>query len=240
MSRPRSVKSDIKYQLLLSFLGLFLVVLLTAFPPAVVGDVPWRKPVVGSIFNIICTLGISAVLLPNNCFGIINIEKKDRNVTADSTRPALHRKSNTLQGHHPTCGKYDAHVFRINGRTVCAACAGLLLGGLLAFAGAVAYFFGGWTVADNNLMALLGSVLVSFGLFQFKFRSLVRLLMNIVFVLGALLIVIGIDGLVSSLIFDLFVVSLVLFWLYTRISLSQWDHELICSSCEVENCNVRE
>lgn len=240
MSRQLSVKSDIKYQLLLSFLGLFLVVLLTAFPPAVTGDVPWRKPVVGSIFCIICALGVSAVFLPNNCLGILNIGKKDRTVTSDSIRSALHGKSNTLQGHHPTCGKYDAHVFRIKGRTVCAACVGLLLGGLLALVGAVAYFFGGWSVADDSLMVLLGVVGVGFGLFQFKFRSLVRLLMNTVFVLGALLIVIGIDGLVRSLVFDLFVISLVFFWLYTRISLSQWDHEVICSSCEVETCEVRE
>ncbi|MBN1785073.1 MAG: hypothetical protein JW815_04995 [Candidatus Bathyarchaeota archaeon] len=239
MSQQRLVKSDIKYQLLLSFLGLFVVVLLTTFPPAVTGDVPWRKPVVGLILKMICALGISAVLLPNNCLKILNIEKKNRTVTSDSTRPALHRKSNTLQGHHPICGKYDAHVFRIKGRTFCAACAGLLLGGLLAFAGAVVYFFGGWAVSYNSSIALLGCVLVSFGLFQFKFRSLVRLLMNTVFVLGALLIVIGIDGLIRSLVFDLFVVSLVLFWLYTRISLSPWDHELICSRCEVENCEVR-
>jgi hypothetical protein len=240
MSRQSSVKSDIKYQLLLSFLGLFLVVLLTAFPPAVVGDFPWRKLIVGSLFSIICVLGVSAVFLPNNCLGILTIRKNDRTVILDSTRYAIHVKSNILQGHHPICGKYGAHVFRIKGRTFCAACKGLLLGGLLAFAGAVAYFFGDWTVADDSLMTLLGSVGVVFGLFQFKFRSLIRLLMNTFFVLGALLIVIGIDGLIRSLVFDLFVVSLIFFWLYTRISLSQWDHELICSSCEVENCKARE
>jgi len=240
MSQQRSLKFDIEYQLLLSFLGLLLVVFLTAFPPTVVGDVPWRKMVIGSIFNIICALGVSAVLLPNNCLGILNIKKKDRTVTSDLTRPAIHRKSNTLKGHHPTCGKYDAHIFRIKGRTVCAACTGLLIGGLLACAGAVAYFFGGWTVADNSLLILLGVVGIAFGLFQFKLRNLVRLLMNTIFVLGALLVVIGIDGLVRSLVFDLFIVSLVLFWLYTRITLSQWDHEVICSSCEVTHCKVRE
>jgi hypothetical protein len=240
MLSQQQTKLSIKYQLLVSFTGLLLILLLTAFPPSTTGDVSWRKPVVGSIFSIICVLGVSAVFLPNNCLGILSIGKKDGTVASDSTRPALHGKSNALQGHHPTCGSYGAHVFRIKGRTVCAACAGLLLGGLLALAGAVVYFFGGWSIADDSLMVLLGVVGVGFGLFQFKFRSLVRLLMNTVFVLGVLLIVVGIDGLVHSLVFDLFVVSLVFFWLYTRISLSQWDHEVICSSCDVENCEVRE
>ena len=240
MLSQQQTKLSIKYQLLVSFTGLLLILLLTAFPPSTTGDVSWRKPVVGSIFSIICVLGVSAVFLPNNCLGILSIGKKDETVASDSIKPALHGKSNALQGHHPTCGSYVAHVFRIKGRTVCAACAGLLLGGLLALVGAVVYFFGGWSIADDSLMVLLGVVGVGFGLFQFKFRSLVRLLMNTVFVLGVLLIVVGIDGLVHSLVFDLFVVSLVFFWLYTRISLSQWDHEVICSSCDVENCEVRE
>ncbi len=240
MSQQHNVRSDIKYQLLVSFLGLFLVVLLTVFPPSVVGDGPWRKPVVGSIFSIICILGVSAVFLPNKCLGILSIGKKN-NLVSDSAKPALHGKSNILQGHHATCGNYEAHIFRIKGKTVCAACAGLLLGGLLTLAGATAYFFGDWSVADySSLLVWLGVVGVSFGLFQFKFRSLVRLLMNTIFVLGVLMVLIGVDELLRSLVFDLFVVSLVFFWLYTRISLSQWDHEMICSGCNVENCEVRE
>lgn len=195
---------------------------------------------VGSIFSIICILGVCAVFLPNKCLGILNVGKKD-NASSDSFTPAVHGRSNTLQGHHPTCGNYDAHIVRINGKIVCAACTGLLLGGILALALAVIYFFGGWSIADHSsLLVLLGVAWVVFGLFQFKFRSLLRLVMNTVFVLGALLVLIGVDELVHSLVFDLFVVSLVLFWLYTRISLSQWDHEIICSGCDIENCDVRE
>jgi hypothetical protein len=219
---------------------LLLILLLTAFPPTVTGDAPWRKPVVGSIFSIICILGVSAVFLPNKCLGILNVEKKN-NTTSDSSNPALHGKSNTLQGHHPTCGNYDAHIARINGKIVCAACTGLLLGGILALALASIYFFGGWNVTEHScLLVWLGVVGIIFALFQFKFRSNFRLVMNTIFVLGALLVLIGIDDLVRSLVFDLFVVSLVLFWLYTRISLSQWDHEVICSGCDIENCEVRE
>jgi hypothetical protein len=238
MLSQQHTRLDIKYPLLVSFTGLLLIVLLTAFPPAVTGDLPWRKPVIGSIFSIICVLGLSAVFLPNKCLGLLSVGKKDNRT---SIKSVLHRKSPTLQGHHPTCGNYDAHVFRIKGWTGCAACAGLLIGGVLALVCALVYFFGGWSVAEHSsLLVLLGVAGVGFGLFQFKFRSLFRLLMNTVFVLGALLILIGIDELVRSLVFDLFVVSLVFFWLFTRISLSQWDHEVICSGCDVENCEVRE
>jgi hypothetical protein len=240
MVQQRHIRLDMKYHLLLSFTGLFLVVLLTAFPPAVTRDFSWRKTVIGSIFSAICVLGILAVFSPNQCLRIFNIGKKNETVGPDSAKITSHGTSNNLQGHHPTCGKYDAHIFRIRDKIFCAACAGLLLGGLLALAGAAVYFFADWRVAEHSsLMVLLGIVGISFGLFQFKFRSIVRLSVNTIFVLGTLLILIGVDKLVHSLFFDLFVVSLIAFWLFTRISLSQWDHERICSGCKIENCRVR-
>ena len=240
MSQQHKIRLDIKYQLLVSFIGLFLLVVLTVFPPTVTGDVPWRKPLIGSIFSSICVLGILAVFSPNKCLRIFNIGKKKKTVGSDSANFVSHGTSNVLQGHHPTCGRFAAHVFRIKGKIFCAACVGLLLGGLLALAGAAVYFFGDWRVAEpSSLMVLLGIVGVSFGLLQFKFKNFIRLSVNTIFVLGTLLILIGIDELVHSLIFDLFVVSLIIFWLFTRISLSQWDHEMICSGCEIENCRIR-
>jgi hypothetical protein len=240
MSQQRHTRSDIKYQLLVSFLGLLLLAVLTVFPPTVSGNLSWRKPVIGSIFSSICVLGILAVFSPNKCLRIFNIGNKNKTAGSDSSKLASHGTSNALQGHHPTCGKYDAHIFRIKDKIYCAACAGLLLGGLLALAVTAIYFFGDWRVAEHSsLMVLLGIAGVSFGLFQFKFKSLIRLFVNTVFVLGALLVLIGIDELVHSLVFDLFVVSLIVFWLFTRISLSQWDHERICSDCEIEGCRIR-
>ena len=238
MSRERSVKSDIRYPLLVSILSLFLVALMTFFPPLVTEQISYRKPVVWLIFSMICILGISAVFLPNECLKIFKIEKKG-NVTSNSSKSPLHGKSKTLQGHHPTCGKYGCHIFQINGKIVCAACTGLLIGAVLALVGGTIYFFVGWNVSEVSLIVLLGIGGVFFGLFQFKFSNLFRLVMNVVFVLGTLLILICVDALIGSLVFDLFVITLIFFWLYTRISLSQWDHEVICSSCDITNCEVR-
>ena len=194
MFQQHYIRSDIKYQLLLSFAGLLLIIALTAFPPTVTGNVPWRKPVIGSIFSSICVLGILAVFSPNKFLRIFNTGKKKENVGADSAKVVSHGTSIVLQGHHPTCGNYDAHIFRIKGKIFCAACVGLLLGGLLALAGAAVYFFADWRVAEHSsLMVLLGIVGVSFGLFQFKFKNFIRLSVNTIFVLGTLLILIGID-----------------------------------------------
>ena len=235
MFRQRTIRADLSYKLLLSIAGLLLIVALTVFPPTVTGDSPWRKPVIGSIFSTFCLLGVLAVFSPNKCGTIL--DRKKESVNSDSA--LSHETVTILRGHHPTCGMYSAHIFRIGDRTFCAACIGLLLGGLLALAGAVIYFFCDWRVAEYSvLIVLLGVVGVSFGLFQFKVKSLFRLSVNIIFVLGALLILIGVDVSVHSLFFGLFVVCLIVFWLFTRISLSQWDHEIICSGCETENCNV--
>ncbi len=239
MFQQHKNKLDIKYQILVSLIGLLLLFMLTVFPPTITGDFPWRKTVIGSIFSIFCVLGILAVFSPNQCGKILNLKKKT--VDSDSAKLVSHGASTVLQGHHHTCGMFAAHVFRIKDKIVCAACIGLLLGGFLALAGASVYFFGGWHVAEySSLMILLGTVGVSFGLFQFKFKNLIRLFMNAIFVLGTLFILIGVDELIRSLVFDLFVVSLIVFWLFTRILLSQWDHEVICSGCETENCTFRE
>ena len=237
MFQQNKKKSDIKYQLLVSIIGLLLVFLLTIFPPIVTGDFPWRKMVIGSIFSIFCVLGILAVFSPNQCGKIFN--KKKKTVGSDSTKLVSHGASNVFQGHHLTCGKFTAHIFRIKDKTWCAACVGLLLGGLLALVGVSVYFFCDWQIAGHSsLMILFGIVGVSFGLFQFKFGNIVRLVVNTFFVLGTLLMLIGVDALIRSLVFDLFVISLIVFWLFTRISLSQWDHEVICSGCETENCSI--
>jgi hypothetical protein len=229
---------DVAFLVLTSFLGLLLIAILTAYPPTATRNIPWRKPLIGSIFSSICILGILAVFSPTRCLRILELRKNGNLSNSSSGKFVSHGLASSLQGHHPSCGKFAAHIFQVRGRTFCAACMGLLLGGLLALAGALLYFFGGWWVAGQNssLMVLLGILGVGFGLFQFKFRNLVRFSLNTFFVLGTLFILIGIDGIVYSLMFDLFVVSLVLFWLFTRISLSQWDHERICSDCDVAGC----
>ncbi|UCC58125.1 MAG: hypothetical protein JSW14_07175 [Candidatus Bathyarchaeum sp.] len=230
--------SDMTFLLLVSFLGLLIIAILTVFPPVVTGNLPWRKPLIGAIFSSICIFGVLAVFSPIQCSKILKLRKKENHSNSSSGKSISHGSSSTLQGHHPSCGKFVAHVFQIRSKTFCAACVGLLLGGLLALAAALLYFFGKWYVVEqsSSLIVLVGILGVGLGLFQFKFRNLLRLSLNTFFVLGTLLILIGIDEFVQSLMVDLFVVCLILFWLFTRISLSQWDHKRICSDCNVAGC----
>lgn len=236
MSQNSSRNFDIIYLIILSFLGLFLAGMLTVYPSVVNEYLLWRKPLVGSIFGLICVFGILAVFFPRRCSSVFNIGKKKPS-SPYLSKLVSHGTSSTLQGHHPNCGNFAAHVFRIGNKTYCAACIGLVLGGLLALVGTILYFFGNWSVETKNpLIIYVGILGVSFGLFQFKSRSFVRLLLNIFFVLGTFLILVGADILVHSVMIDLFLVALTFFWLFVRISLSQWDHLRICSACKIATC----
>lgn len=231
-------RAYIKIQLMLSFVGLILVVFLVVFPPKVTAVFPWRKPLIGSIFSIFCFLGLIAVFSPSKCGKMLEHKKVRSGIS--SKKIVSPRNSFALIGHHPTCGKYSEHVFHIDAKTYCAACEGLLVGGLLALVGSVIYFFVGLNIIEiSMLFVVLGVFGVIIGIFQFAFKSLIRLLANTIFVVGSLLILIAVDATVGGLFFDLFVVCLIVFWLFTRISFSQWDHKRICFSCRTENCTTR-
>ena len=225
------------FLIVVSFFGLFLVIMLAYNPPTVQESFPLRRPTIGSIFGLLCVLGILAAFLPKQCSAIF--EKKSGQPNASNY--AFHGTSSTMHGHHPDCEGFSAHVFRVKNRTFCTACTGLVLGGLIALAGTALYFFGDLHVEQNSLPVVWGGVLgVGFGLFQFKVkRSSVRLFLNTFFVLGAFLVLIGIDELAQSVFVDLFLVSLIVFWLFTRISLSQWDHKRICYICNRDTCKFR-
>jgi cytochrome c biogenesis factor len=238
MLHEQKSRAEITYRLLLSFTGLLIVVFLVAFPPTVTSDFLWRKSIIGTTFGIVCVLGVLAVIFPTKCSGLLEPQKQ--NSDPSSIHYNSQESSINLKGHHPTCGKYSAHVFQLLGKTRCAACIGLMFGALLALVGSVLYFFVGLTFSDYSLvLVVFGAVGIMVGLFQFVFRGLFRLVANTVFVVSTFLVLVSIDIAVGNLFFDLFVVCLVVFWLFTRISLSKWDHERICSSCETENCSVR-
>ena len=227
------------FLIVVSFFALFLVVMLAFNPPMTQENLPWRKPIIGSIFGSICVLGIIAVFFPKQCSAMFHLAKGERNTSSSAYDLASHGSSPTLRGHHPDCGNFSAHVVRIDDNTFCAACTGLLLGALMALAGTALYFFGNWHIGQNNFLAVfVGALGVGFGLLQLKLRSFVRLLLNVFFVLGAFLVLVGIDELTQSVLVDLFLVVLTVFWLFTRILLSQWDHWRICHTCE-SPCEIR-
>ena len=229
-SLPRS--RILIFMIAVSFFGLFLVATLAINPPTIEENLPWRKPVIGSIFGSICVLGIITVFFPKQCSAMFHSTKGGRDTSSNEKDLDSHESAPNLKGHHPDCGSFSAHVVQTNNKTFCAACTGLLLGALMALAGTIIYFFGYWHIERNSLLAVfMGTLGVGLGLFQFKFRSLFRLLINTFFVLGNFFVLVGIDELIQSLLADLFLVVLTVFWLLTRILFSQWDHWRICHTC---------
>jgi len=211
-----------------------LVVLMFAFnPPLIHEDFFWRKPLIGSIFSLICILGIFAALFPKQCSKRFHFQKDETNFTS-------HQISATSKGHHPGCGEFSSHVIHVGGYTICAACTGLLLGAIIAFIATAFFLFGELRMGEMSFPAvLIGVTGLVLGFFQLKFRGIIRSMLNVFFVFGAFLILAGIDELVKSLIIDLFLTVLIVFWLSTRIRLSQWDHRRICINCK-NPCEVQE
>jgi len=232
-----------------SSFGLILTILSALHPPISQENFFWRKPIVGTTYSVVCVLGILAVFFPKPCSKFFDAGKREkrqnrffgfkRNVSIS------HTTASTLRGHHPLCGHFSAHVFRLGSRIFCATCSGLFLGALIALVGVTLLFFGNWQMGQNVfLMVLVGAVGVALGLLQSPLpilqNSIIRLFSSIFFVVGTFLILIGIEELAHNTSVDLFMVVLSVFWLMTRISLSQWDHERICSKCTSGSCNFDE
>ncbi|UCC33490.1 MAG: hypothetical protein JSW53_00310 [Candidatus Bathyarchaeota archaeon] len=223
-----------------SYFSLFIAVMLTFNPPLRQEGHLWRKPMIGAIFGLICLLGVAAVFFPKKSSAMLRLASGDGGRDLSIGDRNSHGDYPALQGHHPDCIGFSAHVIQIGDKILCAACTGLLLGAIMTLAGTVLYFYGDLNIAQNSSLAVfVGTVGVGLGLFQLKFRSFLRLLLNILFVLSSFSILIGIDALTQSLSIDLFLVVMIIFWLFTRILLSEWDHWNICYTCR-SPCEIRE
>jgi hypothetical protein len=246
MPKNLSQRFYLSFLVSVSLFGLFLVALPTVFPLPVQEDFQWRRPLVGSVFGLICLLGMTAVFFPSRCsviFHVASVENGEHAVLREER--AVFRKASTLfrlnltHGHHPICEGFKAHEFQIGKKTFCTACMGLLLGAFISLFGVGVYFFGLWNIGENASLFLIAGVLgVGLGLFQYMFFDVqwrvIRLLLNALFVFGTFLVLAGIDTAANSLILDFFVILLSVFWLLTRISLSKHVHNGICQRCSVK------
>ncbi|MBS7616369.1 hypothetical protein KEJ45_04140 [Candidatus Bathyarchaeota archaeon] len=219
--------------LTISFSGIILIFLLTFYAQTTTQWNPsWRKPLIGTIFALICLSGILAVFFPEKCSKPFHIRIKEKTVyeakNSNSSRASVH-----FEGHHPNCGKFKAHVITANGLVLCAACTGLLAGGLIALPLNVFYFFFGLDFLGQFGLwnVLFGQVGVVLGFFQFKLSGFVRSIFNTVFVIACFFVLAGVDSLAENVLIDLYLTGLIVFWIYTRIILSRWDHSRICCTC---------
>ncbi|MFB0514132.1 MAG: hypothetical protein ACETVQ_00995 [Candidatus Bathyarchaeia archaeon] len=246
MSKNFSQRFYLPFLVSVSLFGLLLVTLPAVSPLPVQEDFQWRKPLIGSVFGLICFLGIIAVFFPGHCsttFRSDNTENRNHAVLVEGNT-ALHKTSTIFglkvtHGHHPSCEGFTAHEFQIGKKTFCTACMGLLLGALITLFGVAAYFFRGWNIGQNISLLLISGVLsVGLGLSQYMFFDirwrLIRFLLNAFFIFGTFLVLAGIDAVANSSVLDFFVIFLCVFWLFTRILLSKNIHDKICQTCSLK------
>lgn len=225
----------LKFFVAVSLLGSFIALFIIVYSSAMEEDFLWRKPLVGSIFTLICTGGSIVALSPRKCSEALNTHPESVRASHDKSEFALNSK-----GHHPDCGRFSRHTIQFGGVFYCSACTGLLAGAAIALAVSLPFFFFGLGISPIGLpivlVAQLGLVL---GFVQFRFKGWVRLAANAFFVVGGSLMLIGIDQYLASLLVDLYLIGLITFWILTRIMISQWDHFRICATCDSSCKNER-
>jgi hypothetical protein len=203
-------------------------------PPKSQSNFTWRKPLIGSLFALICISGTLAAFFPNRCSETFYLPKTDEPAISEAKTLGNNQGSVALKGHHPDCGRFSAHVISAGEHVYCAACAGLLLGAFITLIGSALYFFCGWDIGQFGFPAVLvGQIGIVLGFIQFRFKGYARTTVNAFFVLAAFLTLVGIDKLTENTLIELYLVVSIVFWLLTRILISQWDHWRICYECEL-------
>jgi hypothetical protein len=202
--------------------------------PTQIENITWRKPLIGSIFALICIAGSITTLFPKRCSGLFNLQRKENSKISHGKISKLNR---TVRGHHIKCEKFSTHTIKIQGHILCAGCTGLLIGAIIVLYGTILYFFIDWKPGLTYFpMVLIGITGIILGFIQLKFKGFFRLVLNTFFVLGAYLIIVALDNFTRNIFVDLYLIGLIILWICTRILISQWDHHRIYRSCKL-NCD---
>ena len=226
----------------ISLLGLVLVAVLTfnTQPSEVI--TPRQRFAVGLVFGSICFLGIMAGVFPSRCSRIFHFqEERGSRLVSREKSGSVRTEYIAFEGHHPDCEDFSAHVFRIGDKKYCAGCTGLVAGAVFSFFGSLIFFSTEIVLGNVGVLVFwLGFVGVVLGLLQHSLSrnwgSGVHLLLNATFVLGAFLLLVGIDAIKGDMFLEGYFLVLTLYWILTRIFLSRQEHRRICRACGLESC----
>ena len=231
--------------LITSILSSFLIGVMIISQPISFESPTIRTSIVGVIFCIICIFGILAALFPKQCSSTFH-GKNDINVKQGpliKSRKNQFKKSSTIfnmkivHGHHTTCEEFSHHELQILDKTFCIGCYGLLSGAILSLSGMISYIFGLWFINEYtfNFFLWLGILGVNLGLIKPLLTKLkqrmIRYLLEVLFVLGVFVLLVTVDLVLKNLMIDLYLVLLSLYWLWTKITVTRWDHDKTCKVC---------
>jgi len=179
------------------------------------------------LFTLLCLLGAIATVLPHIC------GHRDLPNTLDPIRYTVFLGVRLVHGHHKLCGKFKSHEIEYNGKTICAACLGLLIGAIMA--GVISFHHFILNVNYPQTAGYLGLLFSILGLSYIPLlklkNPLLRTLYNSLFVIGFALILVVVDNSGSSS-YDYLIIGLSVFWMYSRIKFSNWGHNQICNNCD--------
>jgi hypothetical protein len=227
------------YTISLLSLGILAALALTAQA----GSVQVQKESISTAFGAICALGIVAGISPSRCNRLFMHFHTDASTHTERKSMSQEEHEISYRGHHPTCGSFSSHIIQIGGRIYCAGCAGLVVGAAIALAGTALY------VLLQDLSAQLvaisfwaGLVGVTLGLLQYELfinKASLHFLLNVIFVIGALLLLVGVNEMNGSLSLGVYFLLVILFLINTRSTLSRLEHLKKCIICNAEDCNMK-
>jgi hypothetical protein len=181
-------------------------------------------------------MGIIAGISPKKCFRKIHlrIPKKEKMVLVDEK----------IKGHHPMCENYSVHVLKLGKSYHCIGCIGMVTGAIISMIGSSLFFFLDYRLGNFDITVFFAGFLgVLYGLIIFNLDNvgkIVRFFSNAMYVVGAFLLLIGIDGMTSNFLLEIYLIIIIIFWIMTRITLSQYKHKKICAACQFGSCIFNE
>jgi hypothetical protein len=224
--QPVSSKFLLLFLVAIAVFGLAFVPLLLLQPNLQADSSPLRRPFIGALYDAVCVLGIVAVFYPGKC----RLMFQKPNVSPNAGKSFA--SAIELKGHHPDCEKFAANRIAFRGSVFCAACTGLLIGAIIAMAGIVLFSLGFFSLGAGNLWILIaGEVLLLVGLAQIKLGGYIKMAVNALFVVGSFICLVAADLAAGSLLVDVYVLGLIVFMLWFRILLSEWNNKKTCLMC---------
>ena len=221
-----SSKFFLLFLVVVLIVGLTFVPLLLLQPNLQDDPSPLRQPLVSVLYGLVCVLGIVAVFYPGRCR--LMFQKP-----AASPNPQKTTSSEIgFRGHHPDCEKFEANRISFRGSVSCAACTGLLFGAIAAMAVIVLFSLGYFSLDAGNLWVLVaGEMLMLVGLAQIKLGGYIKMAVNALFVVGSCIVLVAADLAAGSFLVDAYVLGLIVFMLWFRILLSEWNNKKTCLMC---------
>jgi hypothetical protein len=98
---------------------------------------------------------------------------------------------------------------------------------------AVLFSVGFFDLHSGSLWVLAnGEVLMLAGLAQIKIRGYLKMAVNALFVVGSCISLVAADLAAQNFLVDAYMFGLIVFMLWFRILLSEWNNNRICLACE--------